>query len=75
MPHLHDINNPLTVITLYIDSLGRSLADTDNLHGEHLQVVREEMDAIKGRSGTALIYRGVTSAISGIRREAGTTPA
>jgi len=46
---LHDINNPLTVITLYIDSLGRSLEDSENLQGSQLQTIRHEMDAIRGQ--------------------------
>ena len=47
---LHDINNPLTVISFYIDSIVQSLSGAESLQGEHLHAVRQEMDAVTAQS-------------------------
>lgn len=40
---LHDINNPLTVITCYLDLLNGKLKGASSLHGADLQFVRDNL--------------------------------
>jgi signal transduction histidine kinase len=49
---LHDINNPLTVITGYVEMLSLRLDGVGELHGADLQAVREDVAMLAKQVGT-----------------------
>ncbi len=49
---LHDINNPLTVITGYIEMLAQRLDSVGSLHGVDLQVVRDHVGSLAKQVNT-----------------------
>jgi signal transduction histidine kinase len=49
---LHDINNPLTVITGYVELLGQRLTGVGSLHGADLEVVRNDIAILNRQVAT-----------------------
>jgi two-component system sensor histidine kinase/response regulator len=49
---LHDINNPLTVITGYVEMLNLRLEGVGSLHGSDLQAVREDVGTLAKQVST-----------------------
>ena len=49
---LHDINNPLTVITGYVELLRHRLETVGTLHGKDLQLVRDDVNLLSKQVST-----------------------
>ncbi|MDD3179726.1 MAG: response regulator [Opitutaceae bacterium] len=49
---LHDINNPLTIITGYVELLGNRLAKVGSLHGADLESVRTDIASLTKQVNT-----------------------
>jgi len=48
---LHDLNNPLTVISSFIQMIHRSLLTTNSLEGDQLQAMRSQVSKLTGQVG------------------------